>query len=818
MSYKYKNYSKFIATAATATLVATVIAPTTLAATFTDVSASYGTAVDYLIENEIAQGTSDTTFGTTATITRGDAAVMIANALKLDVTSAPNAGFTDLNSRVAGAVNALVDAKIVSGKTATTYEPAANITRQEMAKIIANAYELEAGTTENTFTDVNSNWDAFVDALVANKVTLGKTDKTFAPTASVTRGEFALFVYRSENLVPATPAIPEVISVTSANAKEIKVTFNHSIDADTTNAINVTTVTGGINPGQVAQLLSEDGKTLTFTATNFFKGGYKIAIPFESVKGTNGEYVKPVNNMINVNDTKSPVVTSATTTVKDSETNIKLVTLTFTENINSLEYIKIAGVNYEANTLNGNEATFAVDLDASQDYDVTVINAADVAGNVKDIQTAPLEINVDNNAPSITSIVATGENTLKLSVDKVLAKDLVVSGKIGTFNADVVSSVIVNPTNNKEYIVTLKDTYLYKAGNSDTVTFTVAKGALKDALGNENATEITKTAVMTKDATAPVVEDVENIVVDGNVTGFTVSYNEEVASLDTSKIDVVNAKGEIISFATIATAAISTTDEKQVIVTFKPVATGQYNFDFAQGFVTDQALSENESAAYSFSVDVTDATEPVETTFDIDHVTALDNVITVDFGEKVKATGSASALNPAAYELNGTVLPANTEIEFATTDGSIDQKKVTITLPEGFVTANDSRAVFRVTGVETLDNKENNSFIKSIAVKDNTAPEVTSFDATELDEITVTYSEAIVALSAAAVITDEIKLVDSENATVTITAAEVVNGKLVLTVADASEVTALTTLTTSATADIKDAAGVSQKTGVTINK
>ncbi|PAQ13279.1 hypothetical protein CD798_15910 [Bacillaceae bacterium SAOS 7] len=200
MAYQPKSYRKFIATAATATLVATAVTPA-FAAEFTDVNKNYKDAVDYLVENDIAKGTTETTFGTENSITRGDAAVMIANALQLDVDAYEDAPFEDVNSRVKGAVNALYAEEIISGKTETTYLPEANITRAEMAKILTNAYQLEAGDTKNEFTDVNSSWDGYVDALVANEITMGKTETTFEPDQDVTRGEFALFMFRAKDFL-----------------------------------------------------------------------------------------------------------------------------------------------------------------------------------------------------------------------------------------------------------------------------------------------------------------------------------------------------------------------------------------------------------------------------------------------------------------------------------------------------------------------------------------------------------------------------------------------------------------------------------------
>ncbi len=167
--------------------------------TFTDVSSNYKEAVDYLLERGITKGVSDTAFGTAQNIKRGDAAIFIAKARELNVKSPNDQGFTDLNDRVANYVNTIVEAGIASGKTSTTFDPDANITRQEMARMLANAYSLTA-TSEASFTDVSDRWIGYVSALKENNITFGKTNQTFAPMENLTRGEFALFIYRAEQL------------------------------------------------------------------------------------------------------------------------------------------------------------------------------------------------------------------------------------------------------------------------------------------------------------------------------------------------------------------------------------------------------------------------------------------------------------------------------------------------------------------------------------------------------------------------------------------------------------------------------------------
>ncbi|MGN7408123.1 S-layer homology domain-containing protein [Sporosarcina sp. SAFN-010] len=303
MAKQPNAYKKFVATAATATLVASALAPVASAAasdSFKDVSSNYKESVNYLVDNGIAKGTSDTTFGTTSNISRGDAAVMIANALKLDTANAKDAGFQDLNSRVEGAVNAIVEAKIASGKTATKFDPAAYITRQEMAKMLANAYDLKS-TSKADFKDVNANWIDYVSALKEAGITLGTSETTFSPTNNLTRGEFALFVFRAEN-PDADLAIVDAVSVvneTTTTAK-LKVANKDLTAADFKVLVNGTAVT----PTSVVSDAKGEVYTITHASLKDTKGvvsvnGKQADFNFvvveakvESVKAINGTQVE----------------------------------------------------------------------------------------------------------------------------------------------------------------------------------------------------------------------------------------------------------------------------------------------------------------------------------------------------------------------------------------------------------------------------------------------------------------------------------------------------------------------------------------------
>lgn len=162
MAYQPKSYKKFVATAATATLVASAIVPAASAngastAAFSDVGVKYQAAVDYLVDNNIAIGESETSFGVNSTIKRGDAAIMLAKALGLneDSNAAPS-GFSDVPPRAALAINSLKAAGVINGKTSTRFGFDDVLTRGEVALIMANvnAYNLSGDVSALAFTDV----------------------------------------------------------------------------------------------------------------------------------------------------------------------------------------------------------------------------------------------------------------------------------------------------------------------------------------------------------------------------------------------------------------------------------------------------------------------------------------------------------------------------------------------------------------------------------------------------------------------------------------------------------------------------------------
>ncbi|MGM0792376.1 MAG: 5'-nucleotidase C-terminal domain-containing protein [Bacillota bacterium] len=209
---------KFLATAATAAVVVSAVAPTASAANFQDVTDRYKDAVDFVISKG-GKGLNAYSFGTSSEIKRVDAAVLLAKVLGLNTQTAPASGFKDVPARAEGAVNALKAAGITSGKTKTTFDSNSSITRGELAIWLHKGFGLK-GNSSMEFKDVTPMYKNAVQALAANGVTKGTTEDEFGVNLNAKRGDYAIFLHKSamvmENMV-------EAVSVESVNNTTIRV-------------------------------------------------------------------------------------------------------------------------------------------------------------------------------------------------------------------------------------------------------------------------------------------------------------------------------------------------------------------------------------------------------------------------------------------------------------------------------------------------------------------------------------------------------------------------------------------------------------------
>ncbi len=196
---------------------------------FTDVppGSFFNDSVNCLKYYEVTTGTTPTTYEPGAEVTRAQMAVFLyrlapSAGVVLDSTP-PDAGFTDigeLSVEAQTAINALADAGIVKGKTATTYAPADTVWRQQMALFLTRfldeaivgpgGYALGDATTDMApFTDIGST--TFEANVAINQawdlgIATGTTATTFDPVGNVNRGQMALFLQRLMGHANTRPA------------------------------------------------------------------------------------------------------------------------------------------------------------------------------------------------------------------------------------------------------------------------------------------------------------------------------------------------------------------------------------------------------------------------------------------------------------------------------------------------------------------------------------------------------------------------------------------------------------------------------------
>ncbi|MBQ7053861.1 MAG: S-layer homology domain-containing protein [Oscillospiraceae bacterium] len=121
---------------------------------------------------------------------------------KTDNTGTGNGAlrFTDLTSYAwaEDAINALAEAGIIKGTSASTYSPAANITRADFALLLVRAFKLESDNAEN-FADVSAS-DYFAQELAIARntgIVSGIGENKFAPRNTITRQDMMVIVYRA---------------------------------------------------------------------------------------------------------------------------------------------------------------------------------------------------------------------------------------------------------------------------------------------------------------------------------------------------------------------------------------------------------------------------------------------------------------------------------------------------------------------------------------------------------------------------------------------------------------------------------------------
>ncbi len=195
---------------------------------FTDRGQTHAAAIDCLVAFDITRGTTPTTFGTGAPVTRQQAALLLARSL-LQVPGftfppvAP-ARFADLpDGPFAAAVDALAafDPPIVAGRPDGRFAPGDEVTRAQLASLLVRTHDelvaqlpaippLPAATaTGVSDLDLDDVHGPEVARLTAAGIIAGFPDGSFGPGLAVTRGQMASLLIRHLDLLAAAGVLSE---------------------------------------------------------------------------------------------------------------------------------------------------------------------------------------------------------------------------------------------------------------------------------------------------------------------------------------------------------------------------------------------------------------------------------------------------------------------------------------------------------------------------------------------------------------------------------------------------------------------------------
>ncbi|NEU32418.1 S-layer homology domain-containing protein [bacterium LRH843] len=179
-------------------------------------------AVDYLVEKGAVQGYLDGTFKPSSSITRAEAASILAISLDLTIDESKKTNFADAKDHWATAAIAALQAHrpgVVNGYGDGSFKPNNTITRQEMAKMIVEAYDLLLDVERTIIFKDNTSWGReYVNILASLGIVEGVGEAVFDPNGSVTRGQAAVFIHRTEIPYIFRPVLVES-SLTSTRVK-----------------------------------------------------------------------------------------------------------------------------------------------------------------------------------------------------------------------------------------------------------------------------------------------------------------------------------------------------------------------------------------------------------------------------------------------------------------------------------------------------------------------------------------------------------------------------------------------------------------------
>lgn len=208
-SMTYKHEKRILSLILTFLIIVTstlTMGTPSLAADYSDIDNHWAKSyIDVVSSYNVVSGYPDSTFKPNDTIKRIEFITMIVNSQDMDIRSASRGEYWGQPFIEAALKNALINYNEYGSMNTATFNK--NISREEMASIVVNAYTGSLGTINSSilnkaslslkdFDKVSSNYYDKAIASVALDFITGYPDKTFAPKQNASRAEASIVAYR----------------------------------------------------------------------------------------------------------------------------------------------------------------------------------------------------------------------------------------------------------------------------------------------------------------------------------------------------------------------------------------------------------------------------------------------------------------------------------------------------------------------------------------------------------------------------------------------------------------------------------------------
>ncbi|MCG6170948.1 S-layer homology domain-containing protein [Anoxybacillus sp. LAT_35] len=731
MAYQPKSYRKFLAGTVSAAVVASAIAPVASAASFTDVAGSvHADDIATLVAKGYIKGYADGTFKPDQSLTRGEAAIIFSRILKDMGVTEKGAGFPDVpaeKAELAEAVAIVQAAGIMTGDEKGNFNPNANITREQMAKVLVEAFDLmkPADFVSNvTDLDKAASWAReYIQVLDATDVTL---NTEFMPKQNVTRGQFASFVVRAMN-VGVTAA--NITGVAFVDLNTLEVTFNGELKEVKKEDFAIEGVE--IESVSIKAAAAAEAKTTVVVI--------KTKTALEEGKAYNVSYKGQTTDKAKVD---VPVVTPKVESV--SANNLKEITVTFNKSLDKAAAETASNYTLSSGTVSsakldesGKVVTLTLASAAAQQasVDVTIKNVKDVDGKVVADTTKSVKF-FDTAVPAAQKIEVTGPKTLRVYFSEPITSTAITT--VSNFSIDnntySISSVAGTPGNNYVDITlgaTLPEGTHKLTVNAQNLT---TDPAIKDFAGFF-VPKAELSFEYKADKAAPVVT-VDKV----SQNSVTLKFNKDIDPTTRSYLTVYHTYNNVSGYQ----GSVSWTDNKTAVVTFAsnylPVgnATLYVNAGTGSNLVKDTWGNAFASTSLNANV-VADNEAPT-----VKEVKVVDSThIDVTFSEAV--SGATTASN---YTLTDSTGAPVTVSSVSNTTGNT-YRLTTATLNGGSYT-------LTIKGIKDTSVSQNAmaDYTTTVNVTDLVRPTVTTTGvySTDKKKIVISFSEAMATTGAGSVL------------------------------------------------------------------